>query len=36
MSATKLDPRTKRVVIIGTLLGLLLAAPNQTIISTAR
>jgi EmrB/QacA subfamily drug resistance transporter len=34
-SAADLDPRTKRIVVAGALLGLLLAASNQTIISTA-
>ncbi|HLG11557.1 MAG TPA: MDR family MFS transporter [Dehalococcoidia bacterium] len=34
-SAYDLPPRTKRIVVIGTLLGLLLAASNQTVISTA-
>ena len=34
-SAYDLPPRSKRIVVIGTLLGLLLAASNQTVISTA-
>ncbi|HWC31253.1 MAG TPA: MFS transporter, partial [Dehalococcoidia bacterium] len=34
-SAYDLPARTKRLVVIGTLLGLLLAASNQTVISTA-
>jgi EmrB/QacA subfamily drug resistance transporter len=34
-NATDLSPGTKRLVVIGTMLGLLLAASNQTVISTA-
>ena len=34
-SAIDLPPRTKRIIVIGALLGLLLAASNQTVISTA-
>jgi EmrB/QacA subfamily drug resistance transporter len=34
-NAYDLPPRTKRIIVIGTLLGLLLAASNQTVISTA-
>jgi len=34
-SPTDLDPATKRVIVVGAMLGLLLAASNQTIISTA-
>jgi EmrB/QacA subfamily drug resistance transporter len=34
-NAYDLPPRTKRLIVIGTMLGLLLAASNQTVISTA-
>ena len=34
-SPIDLDPPTKRIIVVGAMLGLLLAASNQTIISTA-
>lgn len=34
-SPIDLDPATKRLIVVGALLGLLLAASNQTIVSTA-